>query len=466
MNVPKVRKSFESFAPIAPGTAIANKELVRIAAYILLCTVDVFAIAISFTFANLFYLGVIADDGGGAIVALVISPIYLAIAAVTGAYNERSIESVKYSMLRALNAFVAAAAAIMFIAYFLKAGSDYSRAVFGIGALGAAIGLVLVRWCLTNLVLRVAGGAPYCTIVIRDGVAYQPCPHDVVVTPQQIGFDPTTQDAEQYNALAHAAANADRLIIACRPERYAIWSSVLKCMATDGEIVIAEQSELEILGISQHGDHRTIVISRGPLHLPQRILKRVFDLTFAISGLVLLSPLLIGVAIAIRMESKGPIFFRQYRIGRDNKLFLIYKFRSMFVDKCDATASVLTSRGDSRVTKVGHFIRRTSIDELPQLLNVLKSEMSIVGPRPHATSAKAADLLYWDVDQRYRHRHAVKPGLTGLAQIRGFRGSTDHAEDLTNRLGADLEYLATWSIWKDIWIILQTLRVLRHDNAF
>lgn len=466
MNVIVASNSFEDRAQLALAPVIANKEVARVGAYAMLCIADVVVISMSFIVANYFYLGNLTDEGHGLIVAGVMSPIYVLIAALTGAYNGQTIESARHSVFRALNALVAAAAAVMFIAYFLKAGSDFSRAAFGIGALCSLVGLPLARYSLSGVALKLVGGTPYSTIVIRDGVAYQPCPHDVVVTPEEIGFDPTTQDAAHYNALAHAAANADRLIIACKPERYAIWSSVLKCMATDGEIIMAEQDELEIIGLSQHGDHRTMLIAIGPLHLMQRIIKRAFDLVCSISGLILLSPLLLGTAIAIRMESEGPVFFRQYRIGRDNKLFLIYKFRSMFADKCDATASVLTARGDNRVTKVGEFIRRTSIDELPQLINVLKGEMSIVGPRPHATSAKAANLLYWDVDPRYRHRHAVKPGLTGLAQIRGFRGATDRTEDLTNRLSADLEYVVSWSLWKDIWIVLQTLRVIRHDNAF
>lgn len=118
------------------------------------------------------------------------------------------------------------------------------------------------------------------------------------------------------------------------------------------------------------------------------------------------------------------------------------------------------------MTRVGTFIRSTSLDELPQFINVLAGDMSIVGPRPHALSAKAADILYWDVDPRYRHRHSMKPGLTGLAQVRGFRGNTERVEDLTNRLQADLEYAANWSLWHDIRIILRTFVVLRHSNAF
>lgn len=123
-------------------------------------------------------------------------------------------------------------------------------------------------------------------------------------------------------------------------------------------------------------------------------------------------------------------------------------------------------RGDRRVTRIGAIIRRTSIDELPQLFNVLKGEMSIVGPRPHALGSQAGTKLFWEVDEQYWTRHALKPGLTGLAQVRGLRGATDVESDLTRRLDADLEYLNGWSIWRDIGIVLGTLRVLTHSKAY
>jgi lipopolysaccharide/colanic/teichoic acid biosynthesis glycosyltransferase len=183
-------------------------------------------------------------------------------------------------------------------------------------------------------------------------------------------------------------------------------------------------------------------------------------------ALLVLSPVLVILTLAIRYESPGPVLFRQQRIGRDNTLFMMLKFRSMFHDQADASASVLTTRTDSRVTRVGQFIRRNSLDELPQLINVLLGDMSMVGPRPHALSARAAEQLYWEIDARYRHRHAVKPGVTGLAQVRGFRGATVLKADLTNRLSSDLEYLRDWSMSKDLWILFRTIFVIRHNNAF
>jgi polysaccharide biosynthesis protein PslA len=142
------------------------------------------------------------------------------------------------------------------------------------------------------------------------------------------------------------------------------------------------------------------------------------------------------------------------------------KFRSMKREGADPAGSISTARDDDRMTRVGRFIRRTSIDELPQLINVLRGDMSLVGPRPHAIGSQAGDKLFWEVDSRYWQRHSLKPGLSGLAQVRGFRGATEHESDLANRLNADLEYLEGWTIWRDLRIIWLTLRVIVHDRAY
>jgi lipopolysaccharide/colanic/teichoic acid biosynthesis glycosyltransferase len=138
----------------------------------------------------------------------------------------------------------------------------------------------------------------------------------------------------------------------------------------------------------------------------------------------------------------------------------------MRVEKLDSAGARSASKDDDRITRIGRFIRGTSIDELPQLFNVLRGEMSIVGPRPHAIGSLAGDKLFWEVDHRYWLRHSLKPGLTGLAQVRGLRGATDTETDLANRLQADLEYLDGWTIWRDLNIIMNTVRVLVHDRAF
>lgn len=186
------------------------------------------------------------------------------------------------------------------------------------------------------------------------------------------------------------------------------------------------------------------------------IVKWLFDKSVALTALVLLSPLLIGTALAVKLTSRGPVLFRQKRLGFNNELIEVFKFRSMYIDKTDADADKLVTKNDPRVTPVGRFIRMTSIDELPQLINVIRGELSIVGPRPHALKAKAADKLYHEAVDGYFARHRVKPGITGWAQINGWRGETNTLEKITQRVNHDLYYIEHWSIPLDLYIVVMT----------
>jgi Undecaprenyl-phosphate glucose phosphotransferase len=196
-------------------------------------------------------------------------------------------------------------------------------------------------------------------------------------------------------------------------------------------------------------------------------LKSAIDRTLATLLLLVLSPLMLATALAIRLESPGPVLFRQKRYGFNNEPIEVLKFRSMYAEHCDQAAARLVTRNDPRVTRVGRFIRRTSIDELPQLINVLKGELSLVGPRPHAAEAKAADRLYDQVVEGYFARHRVKPGITGWAQINGWRGETDTAEKIEKRVKHDLEYIDRWSLTFDLYILLKTpFALLKSENAY
>jgi len=195
--------------------------------------------------------------------------------------------------------------------------------------------------------------------------------------------------------------------------------------------------------------------------------KWLFDKTIAVVALTALSPVMVLTALAIKWDSKGPVLFKQKRYGFNNELIEVYKFRSMYTDRADADASKLVTKGDPRVTKVGRFIRKSSIDELPQLFNVLRGKLSLVGPRPHALQAKAADKLYQDAVDGYFARHRVKPGLTGWAQINGWRGETDTEEKIRKRVEHDLYYIDHWSIALDLYILLKTpFALLKSENAY
>jgi exopolysaccharide biosynthesis polyprenyl glycosylphosphotransferase len=445
---------------------VMSREWARVRCYCVLALGDALGLIASFHFANAVYIGE-WNSAHGTVMLAAMMPVFLGAAGLIRAYDGATLAQPHWGAFRVLQALAFAAVSMSLIVYFLKAGSEFSRAVFSIGVLSSAVVLPGIRWAMRPVLLRWLGGTPFTTVVIRDGVSYEPLEDDIIFDRAGLNFDPFTRDPHHYHALAEAVGEADRVIVVSPESRYIAWASVLKSMALNGEIVTAEDDPLGVIGVSRHAGRRTLIVSAGPLHLRERILKRAFDVVGAALGLVVLGPVMIATAIAIRLESTGPALFRQDRIGRDNKIFRMYKFRSMYADKCDAQADRLTSRADDpRVTRVGRFIRKTSIDELPQLINVLIGDMSLVGPRPHAIGARAANLLYWDIDARYRHRHAMKPGLTGLAQIRGYRGATDRAEDLTNRLQSDLEYVANWSLWNDIRIVTRTVAVMKHDNAF
>ncbi len=232
--------------------------------------------------------------------------------------------------------------------------------------------------------------------------------------------------------------------------------------------VSGQESQLKLAprAYDHLGNLPLLALFDRPLSPWQWFVKAVFDRVVAALLIVLLSPVMAAVALAIRLESRGPVIFRQKRYGFNNELIEVYKFRSMYVDKCDANASKLVTKDDPRVTKVGRFIRKTSLDELPQLFNVLKGELSLVGPRPHATQAKAGEHLYEEVVQGYFARHKVKPGVTGWAQINGWRGETDTEEKIRMRVKYDLEYINNWSLWLDILILLKTpFALLSPQNA-
>jgi Undecaprenyl-phosphate glucose phosphotransferase len=207
---------------------------------------------------------------------------------------------------------------------------------------------------------------------------------------------------------------------------------------------------------SRIGPFKLVEIYKRPLGGAKAVQKRVFDLVFASLAIVLLSPVMLAVAVLIKLDSPGPVLFRQRRHGFNNKPIEVLKFRSMYSDQCDPTAVRQVRRGDARVTRLGRFIRRSSIDELPQFFNVLRGELSLVGPRPHATSARTGDILYDDISRAYSARHKVKPGVTGWAQINGWRGEMNSPDKIQARVEHDLYYIEHWSLWLDFKIMMLT----------
>ncbi|MRG66922.1 sugar transferase [Rhizobium pusense] len=195
--------------------------------------------------------------------------------------------------------------------------------------------------------------------------------------------------------------------------------------------------------------------------------KRTMDIAGASIALVALAPVLLTVAALVKLDSRGPVLFSQVRWGMNGRKIRVYKFRSMRTDMCDATGVAQTVKNDPRITRIGAILRRTNIDELPQLINVLKGDMSLVGPRCHAIGMLAAGRLYEELVPHYHLRHRMRPGITGLAQMRGLRGPTDRSDKARARIVSDLYYVENFSVWLDVRIMVGTvISELRGGKGF
>jgi lipopolysaccharide/colanic/teichoic acid biosynthesis glycosyltransferase len=442
-------------------TAQAVRALV---AFLILCC-DAISVLFGFAIADLAYhqTASVSQDALPGVGVLVL---YTVFAIYSAAYSHDSLSRLKTSVERSVKALVLAVTATLFLAFWVKSSEEISRLIFLVGSVGALATMVMLRIVVGSFIKRSVGHRLMKRVLIRDGVS-APAPEGWhVVDAEVAGMLPSIDDPMMLHFIGVALHGSDRVVVACEPERRAAWASVMKGSGLNAEILLPELADLNPLTRTKVGNVSAIPVSTGPLDMRNRICKRVFDIVVTAPALILLAPLLMVVALAIKLESPGRVFFVQVRMGRGNRLFNVYKFRSMRADLCDHAGNRSAARDDDRITAVGRFIRATSIDELPQLINVLLGDMSLVGPRPHALGSLAGDRLFWEVDHRYWHRHATKPGITGLAQVRGFRGATHEREDLANRLQADLEYLSGWSIWRDLGILLATLKVVKHKNAF
>ena len=444
---------------------LGQLQTLRVKLSFLILAVDCLAIFAGCLLGNLLRFGDIFAPSGINLFAVVL-PLYVGIAINSDAYAADVLPDLRTGFSRAAMAYVFAVFAVFFLAFYMKAGGNLSRVTSGVAILTTMSSLAVGRYLCDLYIRRRTGMRLVYDLLITDGVELVAPSGVHVLDAVRDDLVPNVRDPHMLNRLGTVLKGVDRVVIACPPERRQRWAILLKGSSVNGHILAGELDELGAIGIGSFGGKHTLAVAHAPLDLSRRAVKRTLDLVLTIPGLIFLAPLLAAVAIAIRLDSPGPVFFLQPRVGRGNRIFLTYKFRSMRHDQADADGAQSTRKDDDRVTRVGRFIRATSIDELPQLLNVLRGEMSLVGPRPHALGSLAGDELFWEVDERYWHRHASKPGLTGLAQVRGYRGETKERQDLANRLYADLEYLSGWTIWRDISILLSTLRVIVHRNAY
>lgn len=376
--------------------------------------------------------------------------------------------------------------------FFLKAGDLFSRVWLVSWYIGGAALLVAYRMALRALVMRWTdqGRLRRRTVVVGGGT-------DAEVLIEQIRAS-ASNDIQLLGLFDDRFDDRSPETVAGYPKLGKVASLIEFARRSQVDLVIvsmplsAEKRVLDMLTqlwvlpvdirLSAHmsklkftnkaysyvGDIAVFDMADRPISDWNLVFKWIFDKVVALSALILLSPIMLITAIAIKLESKGPVFFRQNRHGFNNELIKIYKFRSMRTDMLDQGAAKLVTKDDPRVTKVGKFIRKTSIDELPQLFNVLKGELSIVGPRPHALQAKADNQLYYEAVEGYFARHRVKPGMTGWAQINGWRGETDTIDKIMNRVNHDLYYIEHWSILFDLYIVAMTpvSLVSKNENAY
>lgn len=444
---------------------VHSLERRRLQCYLALMLGDAISVFAGFGIIGYLYQG-LAGIAQAMILAQMLMPVFLTVALYNRSYSIDALNNPRRGSLRVVTAVMLSSAAVVFIAFYTKSSAEFSRIIFTIGMLAS---LLLVSWTRAQMrsfvAWRCGPQVVYDLLIDDDGPAVD-LPDCRRISASEAQLVPALDDPHALHRIGLALESADRVMVSCPPERRWAWATILKGANISGEVIDSAVAELGAHGARIAGQQGWLRVSLGPLELRSRVIKRLFDILGAGLGLLLLGPLLLVVTVAILLEDGSPVLFVQRRVGRGNRFFNMYKFRSMRAESSDSAGNRSTGREDDRITRVGRFIRRTSIDELPQLINVLLGEMSIVGPRPHALGSQAGTKLFWEVDFRYWQRHALKPGLTGLAQVRGFRGATDHESDLEQRLNADLEYLDGWSLWRDIRIVLGTVRVLIHERAY
>ena len=463
MNVPITDRPLPAGAAVRPLAPSLERRRVRL--YLALVLIDAAIVLGSFALIAQLYLDPL-DPRSRLLEGALLLPVYLTLALYQTTYSIRALQDWRYAARRALWALTLSAVLLLFITFYAKSTADFSRVVFTGGLALAGALLAVSRRLLSAWIRRLWGASVVNVLAIDAGGPAVPLANALRIDAEAHNVSPDPSNPRGLDRLGRFLLNMDRVIVSCPFEQRVEWSRALRAAGVRGEIVTDRLEDLAPIGLAVEDGWRSLVVSTGPLGMRQRVMKRAFDCAVALGALVALAPVIALAALAIKLEDGGPVLFVQPRLGRGNRFFDMLKFRSMRVEQADRHGSRSATRDDDRTTRVGRFIRRTSIDELPQLWNVLAGDMSVVGPRPHALGSQAGAKLFWEVDGQYWNRHSLKPGVTGLAQIRGHRGATDEEKHLTDRLDADLEYIARWSLWGDAIIVLKTIGVLAHPRAY
>jgi Undecaprenyl-phosphate glucose phosphotransferase len=442
------------------------------------------------------YLGYVAPEGGvesayawPVLAGSVLAVLFIQLA---GGYEVAALRRGLPEIGRAFIAWTVVFAVLAVAAFLAKAGDDYSRVWFATWYVVGLISISIIRLYLSRLLRRwtAAGRLEQRAVIVGGGKAAEDLIRAIDSQPDNdiriCGIFDDRRDGRSpsvvagYQKLGNVSelvdfarvARIDFLIVALpitAENRLLHFLKQLWVLPVDVRLAAhAHKLKFRPRSYSYIGDVPFLDVIDKPIADWDVVAKFLFDRLLGGLLLILALPIMALVALAVRLDSKGPALFKQRRFGFNNELIEVYKFRSMYTDKTDSNAARLVTKGDPRVTRVGRFIRKTSLDELPQLFNVaVRGNLSLVGPRPHAVQAKAEDRLYEQVVDGYFARHKVKPGITGWAQISGWRGETDTAEKIQQRVDHDLYYIENWSVLFDLYIVLMTpIRLLKSENAY
>lgn len=453
--------------------------------------IDAFVILVAAFVAHSIYLDALTDDREDMYVVLIAcaAVLQLNIFHFAGAYQFKRLANVGAQIARSLMALTLLFVLLLTVLYFTKLSADTSRGWMALWFAFSATGLVVARvgvsavmrkWFREGLLARrvaiVGSGRPadrLADYLARFGnaqVHFVGIFDDRLATRESDLVHRPEGTIDQLCRLARTQ-QIDAIILAMpqiSEARLAKIMDKLKSLPVDIRLCrdtlefCLPQSSYEFVGIVP-----MLRLYDRPVSGWDHLLKEIEDRVLSSLLIVGLAPVFAAIALAIKLNSKGPVFFRQKRYGFNNQLITVWKFRTMYTEMTDANADKLATRDDPRITRVGRFLRTTSLDELPQLFNVFLGDMSLVGPRPHAISAKAAGQLYEDVVAEYALRHRVKPGMTGWAQVNGWRGETDTIEKIRGRVNCDLFYIDNWSILLDLRILVMTAwAIFQRENAY
>ncbi len=429
--------------------------------------------------------GVLGDVGVHAGLGLVASLAYVLAAHCFGLYRLDELLVQEHHDGRVWTSWSVAVLVLAVTLFLFKSGAEVSRgsivSLFVLGGAGLVLSRRVARHRLRSALMAGAIRGRRAVVIGTSGELAQFAPHDLLV---KFGLDEVGRVAlprSEAAGLRSGALNAHTEAVLNRVRETGAENIVLALSWSHPEDIelLLKRMRVVPLPISLLPDRAVstvlcrqasllqrsylVELQRAPLTAVERGAKRLLDVAVAATALVLLAPLLVVAAIAVKLESKGPVIFRQRRHGFNGQSFEIYKLRTMTVLE-DGAAVVQATEKDPRVTRVGRFLRASSIDELPQLLNVLQGHMSMVGPRPHAL---VHDYEYGRMIANYAFRHHVKPGITGWAQVHGYRGGTPRLELMERRITFDLWYIDNWSLLLDIVIIVRTFfELIRPRNAY